>query len=134
MKNGFWPDTSSPEGARTAARQGVWAAGFVAFVTTAASAYSYFGSEILNINLWGLVDAAIFAAIAIGIWRYSRVAATAGLALYILERVWMFQANGRMPGILTLLLVLMFVNGIRGAIAHHELPAENEDDGPISPE
>ncbi|MEM1264059.1 MAG: hypothetical protein AAGH76_16800 [Pseudomonadota bacterium] len=123
-ENNFWPNTATIDGARSAARQGVWAAGFVATVTTALAIYSRFGEAIVGVDLWALGDVILFGIIGIGIWRLSRVASVLGLGLYIAERVWMFQANGKLGGVLMVLLILMFVNGVRGTFAYHRLNAE----------
>jgi hypothetical protein len=125
----FWPNTGSIEGARAAARQGVWAASFVAVVTFGFAIYSRFAAAILNIDIWALVDVFLFCIIAVGIWRVSRIAAVSGLMLYVLERVWMFQTNGQIGGFVAIIIVIMFVNSIRGTFAYHR-QSSPEDHSP----
>ncbi len=118
-KNNLWPDTSHLDGATTAARSGLWAACFVASAMTGLALYSEFVRPLLIFDIWGLLDSFLFAVIAIGIWRMSRIAAIFGLTLYLGEQWYQWTTDGVGNIILVLLLTLMFVNGVRGTIAIH---------------
>ena len=87
----------------------------------------------MNMRLGAVVDAVIFAALAFAIWRNSRFAAIVGLAIFILERVWMLQNSGRTPGIISLVLLVMFVNGIRGTFAYYRLSRGEESTDTLGP-
>jgi len=118
-KNNLWPDTSHLDGATTAARSGLWAACFVAIATTGLALYSEFVRPLLIFDIWGLLDSFLFAVIAIGIWRMSRIAAIFGLTLYLGEQWYQWTTDGVGNIIIALLLTLMFVNGVRGTVAFH---------------
>ena len=77
-RNVFWPDVSTLGDARWATKQGVWAALFVACVTAIVSlAALTMHKPVLGVSGSALIDAAIFAAVAYGIYRNSRFAAIA---------------------------------------------------------
>ena len=113
---GLWPEVADLDSARSASRQGMWAALFVAVVTAAVAAFKAFG-----LSTSAFFDAAVFFGIAWGIYRVSRVAAAAGLLLYVLERVVTFAQSHETGGILAIFLLLAFGNGARGAFAYRRL-------------
>ncbi len=124
-RNVFWPDVSTLDDAKWAAKQGVWAALFVAFVTgTVASAALFLHNPILGVGGSGLVDAAIFVAVAYGIHKNSRFAAVSGLVIYLVERMYMLKAGGSRGGgatVMVVFLTLAFVTAIRGTFAYRRL-------------
>ena len=64
-RNVFWPDVSTLESAGWAIKQGIWAAVFVALITgIVASVALLTHKPILGVGVSGLLDAAIFAAVA----------------------------------------------------------------------
>lgn len=121
--NIWWLDVSDRSSAEKAIKSGFWAAVFVASVTAALALSSLFlHKPILGIDGLGLVDAVLFAAIGFGIDRKSRVAAVAGLVLYVTERVYMVTTSGATTstGIMTIILTLYFVHGKRGTFAYRK--------------
>ncbi|NJO79148.1 MAG: hypothetical protein HC827_11930 [Cyanobacteria bacterium RM1_2_2] len=125
-RNGFWDKIDSLETARQAANQGVWAAGLVAAITTGLILVSMAMGEVPEgmpaINAWAFWDVGLFVAIGWGIRKMSRVAAVAGLVLYILEQVVMRISNPALSTsgfFVTGLLILAFTNAIRGTFAYH---------------
>jgi hypothetical protein len=79
-RNAFWPEVSTLEDARWAIKQGVWAAVFVAVVTGIVSFVALsLHKSVLGVSGSGLVDAAIFAAVAWGIYKNSRFAASSSI-------------------------------------------------------
>ncbi len=111
---------TNPDQARFASRQGVFACvGLLAF-----SVVLFLLGRLKSPDwLW---DAAFFVAIGIGIYRFSRIAAVAGLTLYLIERVLIFQQQGEkaLTGLALYLLIIFtfaFVNGIRGTFAYKRL-------------
>jgi len=118
----FWPKITNEAGARNAALFGVTGAVIVAAITTFVSLFSAFSSPVLGLSVWSLLDAFLFAAIAFGIWKMSRVAALCGLCLYFFEQWYMLTTTGvTSNGAMIALFVLFFVNGIRGTFAYHRL-------------
>jgi hypothetical protein len=124
-KTGFWwPDVSTPAGARSATMYGVWAALFSAVVTAALAAWSIVSGEAAPdlVDAWSFVDVAIFAAIAFGIWKRSRFAAVAGLVIFVAERIYVMATTPGGSGLgLALVLAMCYVAAIRGTYAFRRL-------------
>jgi hypothetical protein len=72
-----------------------------------------------------LADAIVFAAIAYGISRFSRFAAVAGFVLFLLEKIYAYVTTGTIlgVGVVGVVLLIGFLNGVRGAFAYHKLLA-----------
>ena len=122
----LWPSVDTPAQAARAARRGMWAAVLVAGVTGLAAGLAHSGGQpVAGVDGSAFVDAALFAAIAWGIHRLSRVAAVAGLALYLAERAYAWSESGTENTNIAfvILLAFCFVTGIRGTFAHHRLAA-----------
>jgi len=131
-----WPPIWNPKSAREAAIQGVWAAGAVAVVTAAFAALSAFGIRIFGARPSAFVDAAIFAVIAIGIYKMSRAAALIGLLLHIFERGWAWATRG-ITGVASLpvaiILTLAFLNSVRGTFAYGKWRKKGTATGGLPP-
>src|SRR3974390_832298 len=126
MQNGswFWPDVSELEGAKNATKGGMWCAVFVAGMTTfVVLLTTLFKISILGVKADALLDAALFAGIAFGLSRYSRFAAVAGFALFVLEKIYMLATTGNFfsVGFLGIVIALGFFNAIRGTFAYAKL-------------
>ena len=115
-RESFWPSVDTAEGAALAAKQGFWAAVACAVVTAALALLS-----IMGFDSGALVDAALFAIIAWGLWKKSRAAAVCGLLLYVVERLYMWSTVGMQNPIVPVLLTLFFINGVRGTFAWKRL-------------
>jgi hypothetical protein len=77
-----------------------------------------------------LIDAGLFCAIAWGLRRASRVAACAGLGLYLFERWHVWSTTGKVGMVpLFLIFTLGFVHAIRGAFAVHKYRANAGTEG-----
>ena len=114
------------------------AAAIVATVTTVLAFSSMRGSEVaktLGVGASAVVDALLFIMVGFGIWRYSRVAAVSGLLLFIAERLFLWATARHRPGGLAVLLLLGFVNGVRGTFAYHRFTTTSSDQlhGSVSP-
>ena len=112
----LWPDVDDVESARSASRQGMWAALVVAVVTGIVAAF-----QGLGLNWYAFVDVGMFLLIAWGIRRVSRMAAVAGLVLFVIERIAIFGQTKQTGGIVAIALLLAFGNGARGAFAYRRL-------------
>ena len=133
--NFLWPDVSTRSAAKKAAGQGTGAAVLVAVVTAAFATYSLVqSSSVLGfVDAWAYLDAFLFAAIAFGIHKESRIAAVAGLVLFVIEKVYQVHVTGTLQGgVLAVILVVLFLSGIRGVFALHALPQEAESND-VSP-
>lgn len=112
----FWPVISDEATARSAARQGFWAAVLCAAATALFAVLAEFGYlPQLGLNIWSMLDAACFGAIAFGIWKFSRFAAFAGLFLYVGERIIMWMDLGVRNPAIAIVFTVCFVNSVRGA-------------------
>jgi hypothetical protein len=112
--------------AQSTGRQGTWAACFIAGIMSLVALASILERlpEDFPRDGWALIDAAIFGLIAWGIYRMSRVAAVAGLVLYIIERIAMHIVLGKshISGIfVTVLFLFAFINAVRGTFAYHRM-------------
>lgn len=121
-QNPFWPTIYDRETARSTARQAAVAAFFCAAATGLMAFVAYAGLPLAPGTAGkALIDAAIFAALGLGIAKMSRMAAVIALALYVLERIYGCIRVG-LPGVLAtvvmLVLILCFINGVRGTAAH----------------
>jgi hypothetical protein len=121
-QNFLWPDVSTLEAARSAAMGGAAVAGIIATITTAVAVYASFKGPVMLGSAWSFVDAALFAIIAVGIWRsVSRVAAVSGLLLYLAEQAYQWSTIGPKSPVLAVFLVLFLIHGVRGAFRYHQL-------------
>jgi hypothetical protein len=102
-QNFFWPDVNTTRSAHSAARQAMWAA-FCCSGLTALTAFL------------AILRALLYGALAIGIHRMSRSAASLALLIFLLERT---QESG--PIAMTIILLVCFVNGVRGTVEYHRL-------------
>jgi hypothetical protein len=114
-------------GADKAISYGFGSAVFVASVTAIFALLAiYFHKPIFGIDGRALLDASLFAVIAFGIHKKSRVAAVGGLILYLVERVSTLAhgtATGT-TGVMAVIFTLYFVHGVRGTFAHRKLASQ----------
>lgn len=137
--NKWFPEINSIVVARRVARQGFIASLFVAGVTTAfaiASTQNMLPSEMQDVfNPLLFVDALLYGAIAWGIQRMSRIAAIAGLTLYLLSRI-LLQMSGVPTNLLGLaiatLISVAFINAIRGTFAYHRFKRQEASEIPCA--
>jgi hypothetical protein len=121
----YWPDVSDIDGAKDATRYGMWCAIAVAVVTAFFSLLALFGVRFMGASLASFVDAALFGAIAFGLSKYSRFAAVAGFTLFLIEKIYTFMMTGSIlsVGVLGVVMLFGFLNGMRGAFAYQRLAA-----------
>jgi hypothetical protein len=121
----YWPDVSDLDGAKDATKYGMWCAIIVAALTAVVSVLTIMGMGIRGISNYTLVDALVFVGIAYGLSRYSRFAAVAGFVLYLAEKIYTYVVTGSILGVGVLAIVVLFgfLNGMRGAFAYQKLLA-----------
>jgi hypothetical protein len=121
-QNGIWPIITDAASAKFAAKQGMGAAFFCAGTTVLFVFLAHQGMSLAQgIDQTALIDAAVFAALGILIFRMSRVAAVAALVLYIVERIafWIKLSSMSAASVpMMLVIVLCFVSSIRGTFAY----------------
>ena len=124
LREQWWPEIRDLESARKAAIQGFAGAFLQAVTSLAFAAWTAFKASFFGVNMATfLVAAAIFGAIAIGIFRLSRVAAVAGLVFFLPEPIWWLLHDHSVTDIVRTLMItiafeLLFINGVRGAFAY----------------
>lgn len=128
MRSGswFWPDVSDVEGAKDAMKVGMWCAILVAAFTTIFAVLAFVGIRLMGSSPLALIDALLFAGVAYGISKYSRVAAIAGFVLFLIEKIAALISTGSIlgVGVMGVVILIGFLNGMRGALAYHKLLAE----------
>jgi len=126
-KKWYWPDVSTVEGAKEAARYGMWCAVFVAGVTTLFVLLAIFGISVMGTKPAALLDVLLFVGIAFGLSRNSRAAAVAGFILFALEKIYMLAKTGSVlsVGVLGIIILLGFFNSIRGTFAYSKMAGES---------
>ncbi len=122
--NVFWPDVDDSKSAHKACAGAAGIAFFIAIVTGIVAWLQASGKINMfpGIGIWAFVDVGLFILIGIGLCFHSRIAALAGLLLYIGERIFMIKTMGFQASHVVAILIfgLAFVNGVRGAFAWHE--------------
>ncbi len=124
-KKWVWPAITDLESAKFAARQGFYAAVFLAVISALI--------VIVMVDLWGLVDVVLYAVIALGIYKMYRIASIAGLTRSLLGigSLWVVNLDVSILSYVIvilpfLVLVLMFINSVRGTFVHHKFVKERE--------
>ncbi len=124
--NRIFPQVTDLQSAEDAAKQGVWAAGIVAVVTTSIALISLAtGTSVIGLDGFAILDGVLFGLIAWGIHRKSRVASISGLSLYLLELLSaVAEGEGVRGGITVIFFVIAFGNSIRGTFAYYKFHAQ----------
>jgi hypothetical protein len=120
------PAVDDLKSAKKASMYGVWAAVFSAAATVLLFVFLVLASGgkavDTSIAAVALVDALIFSAVAIGIYKESRLAAVAGLLFFVVEKIVQFSMTGETSGIIVpVILTLCYASAIRGVYALHRL-------------
>jgi hypothetical protein len=119
----YWPAVDNRRDAAFAIEEALWAASLVSVITALATVAVITSSGAAAQNALGFVDAAIFAGIAYGIRRRSRLAAVVGLVLYVSNVVYAFVLTGPRLPLIPAFVTLAFIHGVRGTFAYHKFPA-----------
>jgi hypothetical protein len=120
MANWAWPEIIDEDSARDAAHKAGGWAGVVAGLTAILAFISMSsGTSVMGINQWSLIDATLFAVVAWRVWCGSRPWAVAGLSLYCLGIAYNVVSHPPGVGILTIIILLALINGVRGTFGLH---------------
>lgn len=117
----IWPRISDKESARTAIKDGVWAALVIVFFDVVIAVYTLTVRQKFagHYDAWILVDGFLFAVIAWRMWRNSRAWSVIALVLMALEIEDKLRSASSTFGVVTVLLFLAFLNAVRGTFAFH---------------
>jgi hypothetical protein len=127
IRETWWPPIVDEESARKTARYGFWAAvinvlltGFLIAVLLVGGAKSPLGTQ-PGLLWWAVADFAVFAAVAAGLYVYSRIAALAGLLLFVASKAYGWLLVSQTPEVGALLIaalfVIFYIHGVRGTFA-----------------
>jgi hypothetical protein len=130
----MWPPTTTTASARFAVTQAFWAATVcaagVALLVTLNQLTPGDGPR-FPFRFGALLDAAAFAAVALGLSRRSRIAAVCGLGLYLVEEAYVLSEARPIALLIVGLFTVAFVNGVRGAFAlHRQAPSARQATSP----
>ena len=115
--NWIWPKIVDIETAKKAALQGFYASIFIGGSTLLLLGLSYQGFNPLNLDAYSVIDVLIFAIIAWRVQAMSQTAAIIGLAVYILEQIYLVNEFGFSMNAMRIIIIFAFVNSIRGTYA-----------------
>ena len=120
----WWPDVSERDGALKAIK-GAWQAAFIVAGLTALIAVIAVvrGAPVAGFDGWALVDASLMALIGWRITKHSRAWAVVALIYWAgvsIAKILSASAGGPF-GIVTVIILLAFVGGVRGTFAVHKL-------------
>lgn len=129
----YWPTFGNVADAVQASNGAFWAAVFCATVTALFATISIFAHVgIVGITASSYVDAVLFALVAWRIRRRSKVFAIIGLALFVLEKIFQYTTQPLstlgFSVLLAIVLLFLFINGVRGNFAYHRLTSANATD------
>ncbi len=128
-KKGFFPPVGTVEDAEHAVKQGWMAAYFVAGVTAILTliVMNVDSSAVKGLDAWAFLDVGIMLACGIGMQKWkSRAAAVIALLVFAYGKIYSIQVgqNVSIGGwIVAALLLLCFVNGVRGTFAYQKQKA-----------
>ena len=117
----IWPTITDVASARYASKSGMWAAISCSGIALAWFAAAKARWDVPRIGLAALISAGLFALVAWGLHRASRMIAVAGLLLYLTEIVHLMITTHSTGGRTPIFLGLFFINGIRGTFAFHQM-------------
>lgn len=127
-QNFIWPKIVDAKSATEAVNTGFWAAVIVASITAIFATWAIVsGSGVGPIDGWAYLDAIFFGIIAWRIKRYSRAFAVIGLLLFIVEKALLAQTQGAAGWPLAIIMLIMFITGVRGVFAYHKYSSQSEE-------
>lgn len=120
--NFLWPPIDDIEDAKKAAHIGAGCAFLVAIITAIFTSLSLRGMKLFpGLNASSFVDVGLFLMIGFFIYRYSRIAAVAGLLLYAGEQILMMKTMGFRFSLIPLFFTCHFISGVRGTFDYHHM-------------
>ena len=127
LRQWLWPDVSLRRSAQGAIDEAFWVAVAVSTYrfTFVLIAYLRDSEKVLPLGL--LLFALCLALCAVGIHLRSRIAALLAFTLYTLEFFLNLLAGDLGGLIISVLIALALLAGVRGAFAYHKLPAKPQD-------
>ena len=114
------PDLAVPEDIAKKIKSG-WVAGLVSIsFTMVFILWSFFGTEIMGINAWGLIDVALMGGLTFGVYKKSRTCAVLLLAFFVIGKIYMWVEAGSPNGvIMAAIFAWYFFQGASGTFLYH---------------
>ena len=114
----FWPRIDSAQSAIGAIRLGSFSALFLAVILSGSTTIAIVQGQ--TKDPWAYIDAALFAAVAFGIYRRSKLAAVTGMVLYVAEvgLAWATRGFNSLGLVFFCIIIIGFLNGVRGTFAY----------------
>jgi hypothetical protein len=115
----WWPRIENEHAARRAIRAGMWLALLMAAATAAAATF-----EVPGFGNSEFADAIFCLFWAIGLSRFSRLAAIGGVVYYLGSRVYLWQLatnRGPLKLVVSAFFASAFINAVRGSWFHHRV-------------
>jgi hypothetical protein len=118
----FWPKVSDRKNAQFAITEACLVAVALALITAILATADVLRPSTEGPGAEAIVSPVVFAGIAFGIYRKSRLAAISALVLYLAGRGYAWVKVGPNIGFIPVLVALAFLHGVRGTFAYHKLP------------
>lgn len=132
MKQWFWPDIDTIDEARKIARNGAAISFLISFATaliTFLETQGYF--KLFGFGPEAYLDAGLFLMIGTGIFFYSRIAALAGLCLYVFEQYHMMKSGATQVSFVAIYFTLIFLNALRAAFDYHHFKKQEKQEAAV---
>jgi hypothetical protein len=131
LRTWIWPHITDVDSAKRASKQGYWACAFIVGWTLLFVVLSLFGKGLMGIRvpyigLFSLLDVSIYIIIGWGIYKMNRIAAVAGLFVYLFARILIWAQFGFGGPWSATIISLMFVNAVRGTFEYHKYSKETK--------
>jgi len=128
----YWPTITDEASAKRAARLGAGFCIFSAIMTLILGVFRYGYVKIDDDVAGAYIFAFIFLILGIGIYRMWRSAAVIATAMYCIDKIYEFiQTDGK--HFLRLLLILIFINAVRGTFLYNRYMNESKQVTPNAP-
>src|SRR5215472_6129091 len=118
----FWPSVNSRKDALFAIEEAFWISVIASIFSLIFVLIEFLHGQESDFDILGLATSVFFAGVAFGIRRKSRIAATAGLVMYVLLRIFLLPPTGLGSFTIGALIALALLHGVRGTFAYHKLP------------
>jgi hypothetical protein len=117
----LWPKVSNRRFAQNAIQEAFWAAIFISAISAVFSAITFMKSA-EDGDASGFFSSILFAGLAFGIFRRSRISATTAFILFTSETLYYWMTSGPKGALYRVLIALAFFHGVRGTISYHNFP------------
>ena len=127
VRQWLWPDVSLRRHAQGAIEEAFWVALAVAAYRFTSTLILYLRDSENGLSLRLLLSAVCFALFALGIHLRSRVAVILAFSFYTLELLYNLFAGHFAGLVISVLVGLALLAGVRGSVAYHKLPPRPEN-------